>query len=622
MSFYWPHAFWFLAVPIALAWFELTHRRRNANTTLPKIVRAEADHRHLVLTPATTGPCARRRLRWRLWLGLAFAVLALARPQWGRIEEPVFDQAREILIAVDLSRSMLAEDVKPSRLARAKLLITSLLERLEGERVGLIVFAGTSFLQSPLSADYEILREFLPALDPGYLPEGGTDFKSLLDTSLNAFAATSAADRYLIILSDGESQTDDWQASIPALVERRVRVLTLGIGTESGAMIPDGEGSFIKDERGAVVMTRLQSRTMQDLAQRSNGVYKDASQWVDLAQLLRQTVETGLTGEFREAGRTRLAERFQWVLAPAVLILLWSYLREFPVHPRSKSVTLTPPVKASASVATTVAVGALMLVSLVFVGQPLPAAEIDGDRQEPNVVETAAGPLAALVGQLAIRDELAARDYAELARTTLTFGQRVKGAAQPVPPGPIRDGLASVETGEKLDAKAADWAKLKADLEALLDKPDSPPQEEPPENQEQNPEQNEDQKSGDGQKGQGKSDQKEKQEKSDSEKSESEKSPQQSSEGQEGENGAPPPQAGQSAFGDLPSEPPPPPPPGAGETQQIGGQPDRSKEAEGNPELTIPLQKLEQLKNQDAPARLYELMQDPKGQPAKKGRDW
>ena len=120
---------------------------------------------------------AETRPRLWLWFGLALCIVALARPQWGVIEEQVFDQSREVLIAIDLSRSMLAQDVKPSRLDRSKLLIQSLLDGLKGERVGLVLFAGTAFLQSPLSADYEILREFLPALNPDYLPEGGSNYR-------------------------------------------------------------------------------------------------------------------------------------------------------------------------------------------------------------------------------------------------------------------------------------------------------------------------------------------------------------------------------------------------------------------------------------------------------------
>ena len=155
----------------------------------------------------------------------------------------MFDQSREIVIAVDLSRSMLTPDVKPSRLERSKLLVQSLLDHLKGERVGLIVFSGTAFLQSPVSADYEILREFLPALGPNFLPEGGTNYHQLLDTALEAFEGGSAADRYLIILSDGEATDDDWRERIPELQKRGIRVIGLGVGTSAGGMIPDGSGT-------------------------------------------------------------------------------------------------------------------------------------------------------------------------------------------------------------------------------------------------------------------------------------------------------------------------------------------------------------------------------------------
>ncbi|MCC7196536.1 MAG: VWA domain-containing protein, partial [Gemmatimonadaceae bacterium] len=168
---------WLLAAPLALIAWELRHRRRIEAVTRPKILRAEAGPNSLQVVDAGRAAGAAAGFHPRFWLcaGLFLAVVALARPQWGRLEEPVFDQAREILLAIDLSRSMLTPDVKPSRLARTKLLIQSLLEKLSGERVGLVVFSGTSFLQAPLSADYEILREFLPALGPDFLPEGGTN---------------------------------------------------------------------------------------------------------------------------------------------------------------------------------------------------------------------------------------------------------------------------------------------------------------------------------------------------------------------------------------------------------------------------------------------------------------
>jgi Ca-activated chloride channel family protein len=170
VSFAHPQLLWLVVVPLLLLGWELAHRRRRAAVARPKILAAEASASTLTLEGFAASSPTVRRTSPRLWLcaGLVLAIVALARPQWGRMEEPVFDQSREILLAVDLSRSMLTPDVKPSRLERSKLLIQALLEKLAGERVGMAVFSGTAFLQSPLSADYEILREFLPALGPEF----------------------------------------------------------------------------------------------------------------------------------------------------------------------------------------------------------------------------------------------------------------------------------------------------------------------------------------------------------------------------------------------------------------------------------------------------------------------
>lgn len=341
MTFALPHLLWLLLIPVALLAWDFTRRRAANSNAHPKILRAQAGSHSLQLSTlnpqlSTNHP----RVRPWLCLGLAFCVVAAARPQWGRIEEPVFDQAREILIAIDLSRSMLTPDVKPSRLDRAKLLTQSLLERLDGERVGLVVFSGTAFLQSPLSADYEILREFLPALNPDFLPEGGTNYRALIDTSLAAFGSTGAADRFLIVLSDGEATEDNWRERIPALKNKGIRVLGLGVGTAAGAMIPDGSGGLVKDERGAVVLSKLEPATLRELAQATDGVYQDASSWIDLAGLINSTVEAGRKGQFTEKNTVRLVERFQWPLAVGVWLLLVSLYYEFPVRPKPREIKL------------------------------------------------------------------------------------------------------------------------------------------------------------------------------------------------------------------------------------------------------------------------------------------
>ena len=155
MSFAWPQLLWLTALPVLGLGWELMRRLRTAREQHPKIIRGQAGSRTLTLAGPDGARSVGRRARWRLALGLALVIVALARPQWGRIEEPVFERSREVILAMDLSRSMLSQDVPPSRLERAKLLATSLLDHLQGERVGLIVFAGTAFLQSPLSADQE-----------------------------------------------------------------------------------------------------------------------------------------------------------------------------------------------------------------------------------------------------------------------------------------------------------------------------------------------------------------------------------------------------------------------------------------------------------------------------------
>ncbi|MFA6960204.1 MAG: VWA domain-containing protein [Opitutaceae bacterium] len=645
MTFYWPHAFWLLLIPLVLIALDLRRRRTATANAHPKITRAEAKHASLVLTPAS-GRSGGSRVRVLFYLGLVAATFALARPQWGRLEEPVFDQAREIIIALDLSRSMLAQDVKPSRLERARLLITSLLERLKGERVGLIVFSGTAFLQSPLSADYEILREFLPVLNPDYLPEGGTDYDALLDTTVSAFGTSNAADRFLIVLSDGEAQSETWQKHLGELKTKGIRVLSLGIGTAAGAIIPDGEGAFVKDEHGAVVLSKLNNTTLRELADKTDGVYTDASSWVDLSQLIENTVNQGRRGEFKETSHVRLAERYQWPLAAALVFLLLSFWREFPVRPKPRPLQLaSPALKTAASL--------LLLVALIH---PTSSARAAAKAAEASEADALAAPLTQLIGRLSRNDHPGAKDYAELARTTITYGERTKASQKTVPEGAVRDALAGVSAGAELDPKAADWPALREQLEALLPKKDPPPpKQDKPKPDEKKPDQNKDGQKSDQQDSKGdKGDQSKQsdQDKKDQSKPDQSKSDENKNGGGEKSSGSDQQQSdsqknpdtkGQSAFGDMkkdPAEKKPQPQPGtaekkpdqpetpeSGEMQQVGGATEQTSTdpAKLDPNLAIPLQKLDQVKQGDSPARLFQILQGPPSDtptPANKGKNW
>jgi len=589
--FYWPHLLWLLVPLVALAVWDAVRRGQGGSARdWPKILRAWAGARH-----ATVGN-GRHTTRGRLllWLGLAFGVLALARPQWGRVDEPVFDQSREIVIALDLSRSMLATDVRPSRLERARLLIQGLLGGLRGERVGLVVFAGTAFLQVPLSADYEVLNEFLPSLNPAFMPVGGTNYTAMVRAVLDAFSAGSSADRYLIVLSDGESLDDTWHGMVDDLRRKNIRVIGLGVGTREGSFIPDGAGGYVKDERGAVVLSKLNSTTLQELARATDGVYTDASTWVDLGALLKRTVEMGKRGEFRERTEVRQLERFQWALAPALLCLLFSLWREFPVRPRVRSLPLQAETGRQMPQTGKTPVAAAILALALLSGIRYPTAGFAAEDTSAY-----AAPLGKLVERLAGQPNLLVGDYAALAQETLTWGRRVQDAKQPVLPGPVRDALLCVDLGEKLDAKAADWPQLRHDLEELLKKPpEPPPQQKQQQNQQQQQQQDKQQQqpqqnSGGGQQAQNEQQQSQPQ------------NPESQPQGQQQEQSAPKPER-----------------PNTGDTQKVGGQPPPQEER-GNPSLALPIQKLDQLRNEDSPAELFRLLDSrQQNAPPKKGRDW
>ncbi len=608
MSFHWPHLLWLLVLPFLFLLLEVMRRTVLRAAAWPKILRAWAGAFSVTLGARHTTPEERPRL-W-LWLGLALCIVALARPQWGVIEEQVFDQSREVLIAVDLSKSMLAQDVKPARLDRAKLLIQSLLDRLKGERVGLVLFSGSAFLQSPLSADYEILREFLPALKPDYLPEGGSNYTAMLEAAIEAFG-TSTADRYLIILSDGESTEEGWKQLGQKLRDKGIRIIGLGIGTVAGSFIPDEAGGFVKDERGAVVLSRLSSATLQELAQVTGGAYTDASAWVDLPALLQRTVEAGRKGEFSEKNTTRKVERFQWFLAPGLLLLFISFWAEFPVRPRERALPLgrTGGQRTENRGQAVAAASFAVLCLLSSVLSPPSSASAQGAEADPSAF---AKPLTTTVARLAAKDALDAKDYAELAQTTVTYGQRMQSSKQPPAEGAIRDALLAVDRGEKLDAKAADWPKLRRELEELLKKQEPPPQQDQQDQQQNQDQQKQDQQDQDQQKQDQSQNQQQKQ-------SQQQKSDQQKQDQQQ--------QNQQSAFGDMDEKPEQPkqeqkqrPPSG---TQKVGGQQEKKNlEQAEDPGLAMPLQKLDQVRDQDSPAKLYQLLQGPKQEPDKKGKDW
>jgi len=570
MRFAWPFVLLLLLVPGLLLLTNILRRARGQQDGgRSRILAATAEGDSLQVTQtASAGP---RRRSLRLWtlLSAIFAILALARPQWGVIEDPVFEQSREILIGLDLSRSMQADDIKPSRLARAKLLVQSLLERLQGERVGLVVFSGTAFLQSPLSTDYEILQDLLPDLGPDFLPEGGTAYKALLKTSLDAFSTTSNADRFLIILSDGEALDDDWKPLIASLKERNVRVISLGVGTTQGAMIPDGSGGLVKDERGAAVLSRLEPATLQELVSATNGTYRDASTWIDVSALIRETVDKGQQGAFVEKRSARHEERYQWPLAASLLCALTALLLEFPARIRPRHLG-----RHTRSAATATALG------LVLLGSSQERLQAEDTPQEPALIGA--------IRSLSSKDRLVEADCARLANETLAWGKNLRESGQPIPPGAVRDGIDAVNLGASLNPKAADWPTLRKNLEALLAAKDKPKQK-PEEKQEQKQEPKQQQRQQEKEQSKPES-----QEKNEQQQQQQQESPQDDSR-----------QSQQNAFDNMQKAQQPTPPE---EMQSVGGPDDKKPADPQDSNMLIPLERLKKVKEQDSPGRLFEMM--------------
>ena len=208
-------------------------------------------------------------------LAFAFFVIGLARPQIGAKLAEHKTRGAEIVICLDVSNSMLAEDYSPNRLDRAKLAISRLTDRLKDDRIGLILFAGSSFVQLPVTTDYVSAKMFLGSIDTGSVPVQGTAMGDAIFTGIRSFSAQSEKSRVIIVISDGENHEDDPVAAAKEAAENGIRVYTVGVGSADGQPIPY-EGGLMKDKDGEIVVTRLDEETLRKVAEAGNGAYVHA----------------------------------------------------------------------------------------------------------------------------------------------------------------------------------------------------------------------------------------------------------------------------------------------------------------------------------------------------------
>ena len=210
-----------------------------------------------------------------LALALFCFIIGISRPQMGAKLKEHEAKGAEIMICLDVSNSMLAQDYSPSRLDRAKLAITRMVDRLQGDRIGLIIFAGTPFVQLPITTDYVSAKMFLGSIDTGSIPIQGTAIGDAILTAAKSFSAQSEKSRAIIVITDGENHEDDAVDAARQAAELGIKIYTVGVGSAQGQPIPM-DGGLLKDSEGNIVVTRLDENTLRKIAQAGNGAYVHA----------------------------------------------------------------------------------------------------------------------------------------------------------------------------------------------------------------------------------------------------------------------------------------------------------------------------------------------------------
>lgn len=324
MSFGAPYWFWgLLLIPMLVFLFVRAERRgvaRLGQFVAPRLLPQLGGNVHRF----------RRALRFALQLlALACAFVALAQPRWGFEFSEVKRRGVDLLFAVDTSRSMLSNDVAPSRLARVKLSAQDLINLLPGDRVGLIAFAGRAFLQAPLTIDYGAAIDSINELDTNIIPEGGTNTSDAIALAVRTFGKSAMGNRALIIFTDGEDLSGDAVQAAKSAAENGVRIFTVGVGTPEGSLIPlpstNGGSSFVKDAQGQVVKSRLDETRLKEIAQATDGFYVRLENGPRAMEQLLQDGLSKLKAGDINARLSRLPiERYEWPLSAALLALVCS----------------------------------------------------------------------------------------------------------------------------------------------------------------------------------------------------------------------------------------------------------------------------------------------------------
>lgn len=262
---------------------------------------------------------------------LALMIFAMAGPQYGYKWQEIRQKGIDIVIALDCSKSMLAADIDPTRLHRAKREILDLLALLQGDRAGLVAFAGTAFMQCPLTLDYNAFNLFLNALTPDFMPLGGTDLAGAITAAVAGFESESRTEKAVILITDGESTDGDAVKAAEAAAKAGIRIFCIGVGKADGIPIPDPAGGFKKDAAGHIILTRINEDELKRIAVLTGGTYvRSVAGDMDLDVIYHREIREKMNASTLAGGRKKVWEdRFQWFLGAALVCLLMEMFRPF-----------------------------------------------------------------------------------------------------------------------------------------------------------------------------------------------------------------------------------------------------------------------------------------------------
>ena len=270
-----------------------------------------------------------KRKLWKfyyLFTAIGLFIFLIAGPQFGSKLETVKRQGIEVMICLDISNSMLADDVQPNRLERSKSMLSRLTDELDNDKIGLIVFAGDAFVQIPITSDYISAKMFLSSINPSMVSTQGTAIGAAINMAMRSFTPNESATKTILLITDGENHEDDAIKAANTAAEKGVKVNIIGIGTPQGRPIPIGNNTYLKDNAGNVVITQLNETMCQEIAQAGRGIYVRADNTNNALRAVQSELSKMSTSEVESQVYSEFDERFPTLAWITLTLLVLEFL--------------------------------------------------------------------------------------------------------------------------------------------------------------------------------------------------------------------------------------------------------------------------------------------------------